>query len=72
MFDGGRGEVTVGAFLGGGVDFHLGRNFSMGVTTGYNWVGDFETPIGGRSNYSGFELSLSFGWVFGRGTAARP
>ena len=72
VFDGGRSEVTIGAFLGGGVDFHLGRNFSMGVTTGYNWVGDFEVPVGGRSNYSGFELSLGFGWVFGKGNAARP
>ena len=67
VFDGGVSEVTIGAFLGGGVDFHLGRNFSMGVTTGYNWVGDFETPVGGRTNYSGFELSLAFGWVFGKG-----
>jgi hypothetical protein len=72
VFDGGRSEVTIGAFLGGGVDFHLGRNFSMGVTSGYNWVGDFDTPIGGRTNYSGFELSLGFGWVFGKGSAPRP
>jgi caspase domain-containing protein len=72
VFNGGLTEVTIGAFLGGGVDFHLGRNFSMGVTTGYNWVGDFATPIGGRTNYSGFELSLGFGWVFGKGSAPRP
>jgi hypothetical protein len=72
VFNGGRSEVTIGAFLGGGVDFHLGRNFSMGFTTGYNWVGDFEFPIAGRSNYSGFELSLNFGWVFGKGTPPRP
>ena len=68
VFEGARSEVTVGAFLGGGVDFHLGRNFSMGLTTGYNWVDDFETPIGGRTEYSGFELSLGFGWVFGKGS----
>ena len=72
VFNGGLTEVTIGAFLGGGVDFHLGRNFSMGVTTGYNWVGAFETPVGGRTNYSGFELSLGFGWVFGKGSAPRP
>jgi hypothetical protein len=72
VIDGGRSEVTVGVFLGGGVDFHLGRSFSMGVTSGYNWVGDFDTPIGGRTNYSGFELSLGFGWVFGKGSAPRP
>ena len=68
VFEGGRSEVTIGGFLGGGVDFHLGRNFSMGVTTGYNWVGDFGVPVGGRTNYSGFELSLAFGWVFGKGS----
>jgi hypothetical protein len=72
VFDGGVSEVTIGLFLGGGVDFHLGRNFSMGVTTGYNWVGDFETPVGGRTNYSGFELTLGFGWVFGKGAAPQP
>jgi hypothetical protein len=72
VFEGGRSEVTIGAFLGGGVDFHLGRNFSMGVTTGYNWVGDFDIPVGGRSDYSGFELSVNFGWVFGKGNAPRP
>jgi hypothetical protein len=72
VYDGGRSEVAIGIFLGGGVDFHLGRNFSMGVTSGYNWVSDFEVPIGGRKNYSGFELSLGFGWVFGKGTPPHP
>ncbi len=72
VFSGGRTEVTVGGFLGGAVDFHLGRHFSLGLTTGYNWIADFQTPVAAREDYDGFELGLNVGWVFGRGDAPRP
>jgi len=61
-------EVTLGGFAGGGVDFHVSRGFSLGLTAGYNWMADFSHPIGVRKNYSGFELALNVGWLFGKGT----
>ena len=62
-------EVVVGGLAGGGVDFHVTRGFSLGVSTGYRWMTDFSQPIGFRDNYSGFELALNVGWVFGKGAA---
>jgi hypothetical protein len=68
---GSRTEATVGGPVGVGVDFHLSRHFTLGVNGGYIWMADFSQPIGGRDNYSGFELSLSIGWLFGKGSPPR-
>jgi hypothetical protein len=68
IFSGSRTEATVGGPVGIGVDFHLSRHFSLGVNGGYIWMADFSAPIGGRDNYSGFELSLSIAWLFGKGS----
>jgi hypothetical protein len=68
---GSRTEATVGGPVGVGVDFHLSRHFTLGVNGGYIWMADFSAPIGGRDNYSGFELSLSIGWLFGKGSPPR-
>ena len=64
-------EVVVGGLLGGGVDFHLSRGFSLGVSAGYQWTDRFAQPVGGRTDYSGFELALNIGWLFGKGSAPR-
>ena len=64
-------EVSVGGLVGGGVDFHVSRGFSLGVSGGYRWMGDFSRPIGARDNYSGFELTLNIGWLFGEGSPVR-
>lgn len=64
-------EVVVGGLVGGGVDFHLSRGFSLGVSAGYQWTDGFAQPVGGRTDYSGFELALNIGWLFGRGSAPR-
>ena len=64
-------EVTIGGLVGAGVDFHLGRGFSLGVSAGYQWMAAFNTPVGGRKDYSGFELALNVGWLFGAGSAPR-
>jgi len=69
IFSGSRTSATIGGFLGGGVDVHVSRHLSIGLTGGFNWMADLPEPIGGRDNYSGFELSLGFGWVFGKGSA---
>jgi hypothetical protein len=65
-------SVTIGGLVGGGVDLHFARSFAIGVDAGYNWMADFEHPVGGQTNHSGFALGLNIGWLFGRGTAARP
>jgi hypothetical protein len=70
-FAGSRTQVTIGGHVGGGVDVHLGRNWCLGLNAGYNWMADFPDPTGGRDNYSGFELALGFGWLFGKGSAPR-
>ena len=67
MFAGERTQATVGGHIGGGVDFHVTRGFSIGVNSGYNWMVDFAEPVGSRDNYSGPEVGLSFGWLFGKG-----
>jgi hypothetical protein len=64
---GARTEATIGGHVGGGVDFHLARWFSVGVNAGYNWMADFSEPVGTRDNYSGPEVGVSFGWLFGHG-----
>jgi len=73
----GRGDniyssATIGGFAGGGVDFHAGRTFVIGVDAGYNWMGDFDMPIGGSHNYSGPSVSISLGCMWGRGSTPRP
>jgi hypothetical protein len=62
-----RSQVTTGGHAGAGVDFHVARWLSIGLNGGYNWMVDFAEPVGSRDNYSGAELGVSFGWLFGRG-----
>jgi hypothetical protein len=63
-----------GAFagqVGGGIDVPLGRHVLVGAKAAYNLVSDFERPIGGRSNFSGFEMSVGINWIFGKGFYTR-
>lgn len=62
-----RVQATTGGHVGAGVDFHVARSFAIGVNGGYNWMLDFGHPVGVRDNYSGPEIGLSLGWLFGRG-----
>ena len=64
-----RTQVTAGGHAGGGIDVHVARWLSIGINGGYNWMIDFAQPVGTRDNYSGPELGISFGWLFGRGRA---
>lgn len=63
-----RTSATVGSFLRGGADFHFARSFAISVDAGYKWLADFDQPVGGRTNFSGFSMGLGIGWLFGKGT----
>ena len=56
-----------GLVPGAGADFLLGNRFMVGTMAGYGLLTDFSEPFAGRRNYSGFEASVSLGWLFGRG-----
>jgi hypothetical protein len=45
---------------------------SIGVNAGYNWMADFSRPIGGRDNYSGFQVAVGIGFLFGKGYSGQP
>jgi hypothetical protein len=68
---GGHTETAALAYLGGGVDFHVSRSWALGLAAGYNLMTDFARSVAGHDNYSGFELRVAFGWVFGKGKNAR-
>lgn len=70
-FAGDRARVSVGGRLGAGVDFLLGRHWSLGVDGGYMWMAPFSDPIGARDDYSGFQFGLNIGWTFGKGSAPK-
>jgi len=60
-----RAEVAFGGHVGAGFDVRLGRNWMLGISGGYNFMSDFRHPIGGRDNYGGGEMGVSFSWLFG-------
>lgn len=66
-FAGARTRASVGGTVAAGVDFHLGRHFTLGVEGGYQWMADFSDPIGARDNYSGFQFGVNIGCLFGKG-----
>lgn len=64
IFEETRTEVAFGGYVGGGVDFRMGRHFMIGLSGGYMAMSDFDQPINYDENYSGPEFGLSFGFVF--------
>jgi hypothetical protein len=60
-----RADSAAGGHIGAGVDFHVARWLSVGVSGGYNWMLDFAEPIGRQDNYSGPQLGVNIGWLFG-------
>ena len=57
-------EVVLGGHIGGGVDFFVGPNLALNVHLGYNAIADFDTPVGGRTEYSGAEFGVGMGIAF--------
>lgn len=67
VFAGTRAAMTLGGFVGGGVDVLLGRRWSLGVNGGYRWTADFSETIGTRKNYTGVDAGIGIGWMWGAG-----
>ncbi len=61
-----RGHATIGTYVGGGVDFAIGRYLMLGASAGYHLVADFAEPIRNRKNFSGPELSISLSLLWGK------
>jgi hypothetical protein len=60
-----RGEMAFGGYVGAGFDVRLSRSWMLGVSGGYNFMADFQHPIGNRDNYSSAEGGVSISWLFG-------
>lgn len=71
-FAGSQEAATAGGFFGAGVDVLIGRRWSLGVNGSYNWMADFSRPIGGRDDYSGFQVAVGLGFLFGKGYWGQP
>jgi hypothetical protein len=56
-----------GARVGAGIDVLAGRTFTFTAGGGYRMVREFEQPIGGRTKFSGAEITLGMGLLLGRG-----
>ncbi len=61
--------LTFGGYVGGGVDIMFGQRTTVGLQAGYNFYADFSEYIGERRNYSGAEIGLSLGFLFGDNNA---
>lgn len=60
-----------GVYLGGGVDFRIGGHFMLGVGLGADLMADFSEPLSGRKDYRSFQMSLNFGWAWGKGNTGK-
>ncbi|MFC1555112.1 hypothetical protein ACFL7D_10785, partial [candidate division KSB1 bacterium] len=58
-FSKGKGQVTLGAFVGFGVDFGEEAGRTYGITIGFHYM-RFLEPLGERRDYPGFDIRLSF------------
>lgn len=62
-----RTEAALGFEVGGGVDILIGERLLLSVLLAYDGMTDFDRPIGGSENYSGPQMSVGFGFLFGGG-----
>ncbi len=65
-----RVQAAIGTYVGGGVDFAIGRYFMFGVSAGYHLVANFSEQIRSRKNFSGPELSISLSLLWGKDVGA--
>lgn len=64
LSQGSHTETAMGGRIGAGIDFIAGYHFKFGANAGYNLMTNFDTPIGGRSNYNGGDFMLGVGYIF--------
>ncbi len=65
-----RAQASLGTYIGGGVDFAIGRYFMLGASAGYHLIANFAEPIRSRKNFSGPELSISLSLLWGKDVEA--
>ncbi len=65
-----KAQATIGTYVGGGIDFAIGRYLMLGAGAGYHLIADFSEPIRGRNNFSGLELSFSLSFLWGKDVGA--
>jgi hypothetical protein len=58
--------TTFGGRIGGGLDFSLGRTFTIGLGGAWNWDSGFSDDLWRAPRPNGGEFTVSFGWNFGR------
>lgn len=59
-------QVTIGTYVGGGIDFAIGRYLMVGTSAGYHLIANFAEPIRGRKNFSGPELNFGLSLLWGK------
>jgi hypothetical protein len=58
--------TTFGGRIGGGLDFRLGRTFTVGLGGAWNWDSGFSDDLWRAPRPNGGEVTVAFGWNFGR------
>ena len=61
-----RVQATIGTYVGGGIDFAIGRYLMLGASAGYHLIANFAEPVRSRKNFSGPELSFSLSLLWGK------
>ena len=61
-------EVALGLRVAAGVDWFASRSTVLGIELGYHFVSDFDERIGSSDDYSGLEVSVGLGFLFGKGS----
>lgn len=56
-----KNQTALGARIGFGADAFINNWLKLGINTGYLLISDFSEVVGTRKNYSGLDLSFSFG-----------
>ncbi len=59
-------ETTIGANVGGGVDLLLTSWFGFEFSGGYTFMSDFSDPLGGETNFDGWDASFGICFFLGK------